>query len=51
MIIQSLSVLENLENQLFKSRSHLKRGQGITKVSYDIRKEYLLFIMSEFVCH
>ena len=33
-----------LEKRLFKGKAHLKRGQGITKVPYDISREYLSFI-------
>lgn len=46
--IKEKEKLEKMENKLFKSKSHLKRGQGITQVSYDINREYLLFIISEF---
>lgn len=47
--IKNKEILEKLEKRLFKSKSHLKRGQGISKVPLDITKEYLLFIMSEFI--
>ena len=38
--------LLKLEKRLFKGKTHLKRGQGITAVTSDIIKEYLLFICS-----
>ena len=40
--------LEKLEERLFKGKSHLKRGQGIINVTYDIYREYLCYIMSHF---
>ena len=33
--------LESLENRLFKGKSHLKRGQGITQVPLDVGSRYL----------
>lgn len=38
--------LEKLEKRLFTTKSHLKRGQGITQVPLDITKDYLEFIDS-----
>ena len=40
--------LENIETRLFKSKSHLKRGQGITAVPDDVIKKYYDFIESLF---
>lgn len=36
--------LEKLEERLFTTKSHLKRGQGITQVPDDITREYLEYI-------
>ena len=41
---EKLEKLEKLENRLFKGKSHLKRSQGISKVPYDVSKEYLRLI-------
>jgi len=38
--------LKNLEKRLFKSKSHLKRGQGISQVPHDITTEYLKTIQN-----
>ena len=37
-------LLEKIETRLFTTKSHLKRGQGISQVPYDVTKEYLSFI-------
>jgi len=37
-----------LEKRLFKGKSHLKRGQGITKVPPDVYKEYASIVMKLF---
>lgn len=42
----NLLELEKLEKRLFKSKSHLKRGQGISRVPPDIYKEYLYFCIN-----
>ena len=39
-----LDQFKKLEKRLFTTKSHLKRGQGISEIPYDVRKEYLLFI-------
>lgn len=36
--------LEKLEKRLFTTKSHLKRGQGITQVPLDITNTYFKFI-------
>jgi hypothetical protein len=36
--------LEKIEKRLFKSKKHLKRGQGITRVTQDVTDIYLTFI-------
>ena len=36
--------LKKLEERVFKGKSHLKRGQGITQVPNDVKKTYLKFI-------
>ena len=36
--------IKTLEERLFKGKSHLKRGQGITQVPNDVKKKYLKFI-------
>ena len=43
-----LEQLENLEAEIFKGKTHLKRGQGISKVSHTITKKYLEFIEKQF---
>ena len=40
--------LEKIETRLFTTKSHLKRGQGITQVPLDITKEYKEFIQNLF---
>jgi hypothetical protein len=40
--------LEKMEKRLFKSKGHLKRGQGITRVPEDVTNEYLKLIDSLF---
>jgi hypothetical protein len=40
--------LEKLETALFKGKAHLKRGQGISKVTPLITKKYLEFIEKQF---
>ena len=45
---QFLEQLENLEAEIFKGKTHLKRGQGISKVSHTITKKYLEFIEKQF---
>ena len=39
----NLPELEKLEKRLFKGKSHLKRGQGITRVPPDVSKYISLF--------
>jgi hypothetical protein len=41
--------LEKMEKRLFKSKGHLKRGQGISRVPQDVTNEYLKFIDSLFI--
>ena len=38
------NLLEKIEARLFKTKGHLKRGQGISQVPYDVSKEYLSLI-------
>jgi len=35
------NLLEKLEERLFKSKKHLKRGQGISQVTPDVKREYI----------
>ena len=42
--LENLETLEKLEKRLFKGKSHLKRGQGLSRVPFDVSKEYLKFI-------
>lgn len=42
-------LLEKIESRLFTTKSHLKRGQGITQVPPDITKDYLEFIQNLFM--
>lgn len=46
--IKNRELIEKLENRLFKGKSHLKRGQGITRTSKKITDDYLDFISSLF---
>ena len=46
--IIDISIIEKLEKRLFKGKSHLKRGQGITLTPPDIPNEYLQYIMNLF---
>ena len=46
--IKNLNKLEELEKKLFKGKGHLKRGQGITSVSYNISNDYLCYIVRQF---
>ena len=41
--------LEKIEIRLFKGKSHMKRGQGITQIPPDITKEYMAFIEDLFI--
>ena len=41
--------IQKLEERLFKGKSHLKRGQGITQVSDVIAREYLKIIEELFI--
>jgi len=41
--------IQKLEERLFKGKSHLKRGQGITQVSDVIGREYLKIIEELFI--
>ena len=36
--------IKDLEKRLFKGKSHLKRGQGITQMPNNVENEYLKFI-------
>jgi len=38
------NLVEKIETRLFTTKSHLKRGQGISQVPYDVSKEYLSLI-------
>lgn len=40
----SQDLLEKIETRLFTTKSHLKRGQGITQVPSDVVKNYLSHI-------
>ena len=40
--------IKKLEERLFKSKSHLKRHQGITQMPINVTKEYLPFIRELF---
>ena len=46
-MIKDKEKLEKLEERLFKGKGHLKRGQGILNVSYDIYRDYLCYIVSQ----
>ncbi len=41
--------LEKLETRLFTTKSHLKRGQGITQVPDDVSKKFLKIIDNIFI--
>ena len=40
--------LERLEARIFRTKKHLKRGQGISLVPPDVEQEYLKFVQSLF---
>lgn len=42
----NLLELEKLEKRLFKNKSHLKRGQGFSRLPLDVYKEYCNLIIS-----
>ena len=42
--LENLETLEKLEKRLFKGKSHLKRGQGFSRLPPDVYKEYLKFV-------
>lgn len=46
--IQSFDQKENLQDRLFKNKTHLKRGQGLTRVPQDVTNKYYLLIKSLF---
>jgi len=41
--------IKKLEERLFKGKSHLKRGHGITQLPIDIKNEYLKLITELFL--
>jgi len=45
---QQIEQIEKLENRLFKTKSHLKRGQGIQQVPNNVSIEYFSLIKELF---
>jgi len=45
---EDLEKLKKLEARIFKTKKHLKRGQGISQVTPDVEKEYLKFVAGLF---